>query len=127
MKHVMRTLARLYPRAWRRRYADEFEALLEDAGVTWRGAVDVLRGALMMHLNYRRSIRIVAVATILGLIIGTGASFLAPTGYSADIVFVITVPKDRDSNGAASNCCSIRSAVVSRWRDDGVLAGSPPR
>jgi hypothetical protein len=38
-------LLRTYPRTWRARYGDEFMAVLEQ-GLTWRGAVDVLFGAL---------------------------------------------------------------------------------
>jgi hypothetical protein len=92
MKRLMRTFARWYP-AWRRRYGDEFEALLEDSGATWRGALDVLRGALMMHLNTRSSIKIVVLATLIGLVVGAAASFLTPAGYSAGVAFLITVPK----------------------------------
>ena len=93
MKRLMRAFARLYPGAWRRRYGDEFEAMLEDSGATWRGALDVLRGALMMHLNTRSSMQIVALATLIGLLVGAAASFLAPAGYSAGIAFLVTVPK----------------------------------
>ncbi len=51
MKWWMRLIVRLYPRAWRQRYGDELEALIEDAGPGWRVAVDVARGAAMMHLT----------------------------------------------------------------------------
>jgi hypothetical protein len=83
----------LYPGAWRHRYGDEFEALLEDSGATWRGALDVLRGALMMHLSTRSSIKIVGLATLIVLLVGASASFLSPAGYSAGVAFLITVPK----------------------------------
>ena len=91
MKRLMRTFARLYPAAWRRRYGDEFEALLEDSGATWRGALDVLRGALMMHMNTRSSIKIVVLATLIGLLLGVSASFLVPAGYSSGVAVLITV------------------------------------
>jgi hypothetical protein len=93
MKYLMRTFASWYPAAWRRRYGEELEALLEDSGATWRGAWDVLRGALMMHLNTRSSVKTVAVATLIGLLFGAGACFLAPSGYSAEVAFQLTVPK----------------------------------
>jgi hypothetical protein len=44
-KRVARLLIRLYPRQWRERYADEFAALLDDGGLTYRMAVDGARGA----------------------------------------------------------------------------------
>ncbi|MGE3344696.1 MAG: hypothetical protein AB7L71_14795, partial [Vicinamibacterales bacterium] len=47
----MRLIVRLYPRAWRQRYGDELEALIEDTGPGWRVAADVARGAAMMHLT----------------------------------------------------------------------------
>jgi hypothetical protein len=40
-----RALLRLYPRAWRERYGDEFLALIADAGLTWREIVDVIGAA----------------------------------------------------------------------------------
>ena len=38
-------LLRLYPRAWRARYGDEFLALVEDQGLSWRGVADVVAAA----------------------------------------------------------------------------------
>ena len=40
-----RALLRLYPRAWRARYGDEFLTLVEDQGLSWRGVVDVVAAA----------------------------------------------------------------------------------
>lgn len=39
-------LIRLYPRAWRERYGEEFEALLEDCLLSPREVLDVIIGAL---------------------------------------------------------------------------------
>jgi hypothetical protein len=55
MKHLARCLARLYPRRWRARYGGEFEALLEDANLTWGDLFDVLSGALRMRLSAWRA------------------------------------------------------------------------
>lgn len=46
-----------------------------------------------MHLNTRSSIKIVVLATFIGLLVGAAASFLAPAGYSAIAAFLLTVPK----------------------------------
>jgi hypothetical protein len=51
MKTLMRWAARLYPASWRRRYAVELEALLDDVGPGGRDLWDILRGALLMHLR----------------------------------------------------------------------------
>lgn len=47
----MRWLLRLYPRAWRERYGDEFLALIEDAGLSARQLCDLLGGALDARLR----------------------------------------------------------------------------
>jgi hypothetical protein len=41
----------LYPRAWRERYGDELQALLEDERVGLRTRLDLVRGALDAHLH----------------------------------------------------------------------------
>lgn len=41
----------LYPLAYRRRYGEEMEALLEDQGASPRAVADLLRGALAAHLH----------------------------------------------------------------------------
>ena len=42
----MKLLLRLYPRRWRARYGREFEALLNDSGMTPAQVLDVIGGAL---------------------------------------------------------------------------------
>ena len=44
---LARALLRLYPRAWRARYGDEFLALVADTGLSWRTLVDVSSAALV--------------------------------------------------------------------------------
>lgn len=47
---IAHRLTRLYPRAWRERYAAEFEALLEDDGGGFRTAANVVWAALREHI-----------------------------------------------------------------------------
>jgi hypothetical protein len=47
----MRWLLWLYPRRWRRRYGDEFLALVEERGFSAALVLDVLRGALDAWLH----------------------------------------------------------------------------
>jgi hypothetical protein len=47
----MSGLLRLYPRPWRDRYGEEFEALLADRPPTPRHRLDIVRGALDAHLH----------------------------------------------------------------------------
>ena len=46
---MKRWLIRLYPHSWRRRYGDEFLAVLEQDKLTALGVVDIVRGALDAH------------------------------------------------------------------------------
>jgi hypothetical protein len=45
-----RVLLRLYPRVWRERYGEELLALAGPR-VTWRTAMDIIRGGIMQHLD----------------------------------------------------------------------------
>jgi len=51
MNYLIRIAAKMYPEAWRNRYGEEFEALLDDTGVNWRIAFDVLTGAALMQVQ----------------------------------------------------------------------------
>jgi hypothetical protein len=48
---MRRLLIALYPEAWRRRYAAEISALLEDRPPSLGAMFDLLRGALLAHLH----------------------------------------------------------------------------
>ena len=61
MKRLIRLMAKLYPEAWRERYGEEFEALLDEVGVTGRIAVDVLKGAILMQIQRWMKIGIMAL------------------------------------------------------------------
>lgn len=65
------TLLRLYPRAWRERYGDEFLALLQQTGVGWRQLIDVFAGASREWVRVfvrRRSLQPVALEVRRGLV-----------------------------------------------------------
>jgi hypothetical protein len=51
MKRLARWFTRLYPRWWRARYDQEFNALLEDATVTLLDVFGVVRSALEMRMK----------------------------------------------------------------------------
>lgn len=52
---IRRLLLRLYPRAWRERYADEMAALLEQHHPAFLTCLALLLGALDAHLSYNPS------------------------------------------------------------------------
>ena len=47
----MKQILRLYPSAWRRRYGEELSDLLEDVPATPTTTVDLLRGAVILHMH----------------------------------------------------------------------------
>jgi hypothetical protein len=51
VSRILLLLARLYPRSWKQRYGEEFEALLEDVNPRWWDALDVLKGAATMQIT----------------------------------------------------------------------------
>jgi len=55
---------RLYPRAWRERYGDELEAVLETDGLGVRSRVDLIRGAVDAHLHPARPSPLPVVAVV---------------------------------------------------------------
>jgi hypothetical protein len=75
MKRFILLVARLYPRSWRQRYGDGFDALLEDLNPSWWDALDVLKGAATMQMTGW----IVVGAAFLGTVALAGAAvfFLA--------------------------------------------------
>jgi hypothetical protein len=54
----------LYPRAWRARYGEELEALLEAGSLGLRDRIDLLRGALDAHLHPARPSPLPVVAAL---------------------------------------------------------------
>ena len=46
MKRLAILIARLYPLAWRRRYGQELDPLIEDSKPGLSGLIDMLKGAL---------------------------------------------------------------------------------
>jgi uncharacterized protein involved in exopolysaccharide biosynthesis len=84
---LTRLAARLYPRWWRERYGEEFEALIEDARPGLRGTMDVTRGALAMQISTPFSAkRIWLLGGLLGLAIGWAASFWMSPAYRSSAV-----------------------------------------
>ena len=74
---------RLYPRAWRERYGEEFAALLEQTNGGWRDALNVIRYGIIMQPPV---IRAGALGAVGGLLIALGSWGWHDPGYNARIV-----------------------------------------
>jgi hypothetical protein len=76
MKRVAQFLMRLYPANWRARYGDEFEALIEDSSLGWRGIVDLVKGAIRMQLSVPVFPKLALMLSVAGLAAGLAVSFV---------------------------------------------------
>jgi hypothetical protein len=74
-------VTRLYPAAWRQRYGDEFEALLEDKPPTLFCLFDLIKGATKMQLSVPTFPKLALLLSVAGLLAGWGVSFLVTPSY----------------------------------------------
>ena len=75
MKHWVRLASYLYPASWRRRYAAEFDALLEEVDMGWRDGFDILKGAVTMQLTAWNFKSILLTFGLIGVAIAAAAAF----------------------------------------------------
>jgi hypothetical protein len=110
-------LARLYPRAWRERYEDEFMAVLEAAPLDRRDRLDIVRGALDAHLHPAEPSLVPGLSAVLGgglWILGAAPIAALPTspdwpGYLLDSLPLAVVA-----------VLTLTIAIVGAWlREDG--------
>jgi hypothetical protein len=78
----------LYPRAWRKRYAREFAALLEQTGDGWRDAADVALEGMKMRIM-SPGFRSVAAMGLAGLVVAVAIGAWIPNRYMSNAVIVI--------------------------------------
>ena len=86
MKRWMRCAAWLYPVSWRKRYAVEFDALLEDAEPRWSDLWDIVQGALTMQMKLWTFGKVAAGCAVAGLLIAAIVAFSAPSIYRSQSV-----------------------------------------
>jgi hypothetical protein len=95
MRRWIRLAARLYPQAWRARYGEEFEALLEDAAADWRQLRDVTLGAFAMQLtNGITYLRVAGGLALAGSVLALAASYRVPQRYVSSAVVRIVPAVD---------------------------------
>jgi uncharacterized protein involved in exopolysaccharide biosynthesis len=81
MKWLLRFAVRLYPRAWRDRYGEEFVALINDLSPRWRHVINIVVGALIMQIS-RLALVPVALA-MAGAVAGAAVSLAMPPVYAS--------------------------------------------
>jgi capsular polysaccharide biosynthesis protein len=110
MRRWILLAARLYPRAWRERYGEEFQALLEDVKPGWRELADVIGGALKMQIAKGITpLKTMAALAVAGMIVAAVASFAVPRRYVSSAVVRIAAQAD-----APQRIDAIRMDVLSR-------------
>ena len=85
--------ARLYPRSWRDRYGDEFEALLEEIRPRWTDVLDILKGGISMRILRWNSLRIATLFALAGGFAAIVVSFAMPARlWRSGVTFVYQTP-----------------------------------
>jgi hypothetical protein len=90
MKRLLRAAARLYPRVWRDRYGEEFDALLDDVTPRGRDVLNIVVGALIMQIS-RLALVPVAMA-VAGAIAGAALSLAMPPAFASSSYVLVGVP-----------------------------------
>ena len=84
MKRLLRAAMHLYPAWWRRRYAREFEALLDDLNAGPRELFNVLNGAIAMQLKSFGAVPV--VCAVAGSLVGTAMTMRAPDQFASTAI-----------------------------------------
>ena len=76
MKSLLRLAARFYPRAWRDRQGEAFDALIDDLTPRWRHFFDIVIGALIMQISRVTLVPLAMAAA--GAIVGMALALVMP-------------------------------------------------
>lgn len=70
MRTLQKFLARIYPPAWRARYGEEFDAMLDQIEPRFEHLIDITKGALAMQFGEWSYVRWAIVFAAVGLVAG---------------------------------------------------------
>lgn len=104
MRRWVRIAACLYPAAWRRRYAMEFDAMLDEVDAGWKDVFDILKGAMTMQITSWNFKSILLTFGLIGVAIAAAAAFSIPAEYASTSVLRLT--GDADLNRTQSDVLS---------------------
>jgi uncharacterized protein involved in exopolysaccharide biosynthesis len=90
MKRWLRLASHFYPAAWRRRYATEFDAMLNQVDAGWRDVFDILKGALTMQFTSWNLKTILLTCGLIGVAVAAAAAFSIPSEYQSTAVMLLS-------------------------------------
>ncbi len=109
-------MARLYPAAWRERYAAEFDALIDDMRPQWHDLFNVPLGALRMQMGTRNYLKIAAFAGLAGALVAGVCALTIEDRYMSTAVVRFTFAGLADGNrqGTLDRLARMKREVLSR-------------
>jgi hypothetical protein len=111
MNRLARSLIRLYPAQWRRRYGAEFEAMLEEVPPGWSAAFELLKGAIRMQFSIPSFPKLALMLSVTGLLAGFAVSYaVAPQYTSTAVLSYVDVLR---SNARPADFAVSRNLVLS--------------
>ena len=114
MKRIAKLLAKIYPAAWRERYGDEFQGLIEDKALRMRDLFDVLRGGLKMQLTSRWFFRVALPCALVGVVVALLIFFSTPRLYSSGTTMVLSSPYSSSAGGTGEQMKPADAAFFNR-------------
>ena len=91
MRRWIAFAARLYPRNWRERYGEEFDALLDDATADGRQLLNVAQGAIIMQFTNRLAyLKVVGALCLAGALLAMASLYPLPPRYVSSAVLRVT-------------------------------------
>jgi uncharacterized protein involved in exopolysaccharide biosynthesis len=126
MKRFVRLASYLYPFSWRRRYAKEFDALLDEADTGWKDVFDILKGALTMQFTSWNLKSIALTFAMIGAAIAAAVAFSIPNQYQSTSVMQITAAGSTEGNAQGDvnrHMNNMEQEVLSRTSLTGLITG----
>ncbi|HWB31888.1 MAG TPA: hypothetical protein VG714_01820 [Acidobacteriaceae bacterium] len=98
MNRIAKLVSRMYPSAWRARYGEELEGLMEDKSLRAADIFDVFWSALKMRLTSRSFVRIVLPCAVMGALVGASIAMYTPNLYSSRSAIVLSARNSAEPN-----------------------------
>jgi hypothetical protein len=126
MKRWVRLASYFYPGSWRRRYAMEFDALLDQVDIGWKDVFDILKGALTMQFASWNLKSIALAFAVTGAAIAAAVAFSIPSQYQSTSVMQFTTAGSAQGDGQGDftrHISKMEQEVLSRTSLEGLISG----